>query len=227
MQTPPEIFISYAWGDDQETGESREQLVDSICEKLTNLGMNIIRDKKEVQYKSNITEFENRLGRGNYIILVISHKFLRSHHCMYEVLKITEHRDVYKRIFPIVLADAGIYDEEDILDHIDFWNSEIERLQTRIKRTGNIVYINNIQQQLRSFAEILRLFDDFTQLLKDLNTLSPETLKNSDFKELREALEKQIETDKSEKTDPSEQPAATAPLYPRPSSRIQASSRQM
>jgi hypothetical protein len=207
MSTAPEIFISYAWGDEKETGESREQIVDSICNKLEGLGMNIVRDKKEVRYKGNITEFENRLGSGNYIILVISHKFLRSRHCMYEVLKISEHRDVYKRIFPVVLPDAKIYNEEDVLDHIDFWNSEIERLQARIKRTGNIVYINNIQQQLRSFGEILRLFDDFSRLLREMNTLSPEILKDGDFKELRDALEKQIEEDRRKGTAGTTPPA--------------------
>jgi len=114
---------------------------------------------------------------------------------MYEVLRIAAHKDVYKRIFPIVLSDARIYDKVEVLDYIDFWNSEIERLQERIKRTSNIIYTKNVQEQLRTFGEILRLFDDFVELIQEMNTLSPAIHQGTAFSDLEATIRKQIEAD--------------------------------
>ena len=39
-----EIYISYAWGDSKEEGESREAIVDQVYDQLTQLGLHILQD---------------------------------------------------------------------------------------------------------------------------------------------------------------------------------------
>lgn len=74
-----EVYISYAWG-----GES-EIIVTEICQQLQNNKVKYYIDKKDIAYKDSIREFEERLGAGDYVILVVSDKFLKSKDCMYEL----------------------------------------------------------------------------------------------------------------------------------------------
>lgn len=91
-----EVYISYAWG-----GES-EIIVTEICQQLQNNKVKYYIDKKDIAYKDSIREFEERLGAGDYVILVVSDKFLKSKDCMYEFLQIKNAGNIYERIFPIV-----------------------------------------------------------------------------------------------------------------------------
>lgn len=98
------VFISYAWG-----GE-REEIVDQIDRSLQERGLKILRDKRDLGYRGSIREFMERIGQGNCVIVVVSDKYLRSPNCMFELVEIAENKQSYDRIFPVVLADADIYD---------------------------------------------------------------------------------------------------------------------
>lgn len=67
-----EIYVSYAW-----RGES-ESIVDQLCQVFAIKGYKIIRDKSAVAYKDSIKSFMDRIGRGKFIIAVISDKYMKS-----------------------------------------------------------------------------------------------------------------------------------------------------
>ena len=184
-----EIFISYAWGDSQEEDESREDIVDLIDKTFTEKGFILIRDKKYLGYRGNIAEFEKRIGNGDYIILVITDKFLKSKHCMNEILQIKNIGNVYERIFPIVLKDALIYNEEERIDYLNYWDNEISKLQRKIKKIKNFVAIEETIKTITLYSDIRRIFDEITDILKNMNTLTPEIHQESNFSSLIEAIE--------------------------------------
>ena len=107
------VVVSYAWG-----GES-ERTVDELERAFAACGIRIVRDKKNLDYRDAIEAFEQRIGRGQCIVLVISDKYLRSEHCMYELVEADRNRNLRDRIFPIVLADAQIYRTIDRLNYIN------------------------------------------------------------------------------------------------------------
>lgn len=183
------IYISYAWGDSTEERESREKIVNEIYDSLKENGFNIIRDKEDLAYKENIKEFEEHIGRGDYIILVISDKFLKSEHCMYEFLKIKEKGDIYSRIFPIILEDAKIYNEIDRIDYINFWDKKINDLNEKIKTITNSIGISSIIEKINQFHDIRRIFGDITDILLNMNTLTPAMHRENDFKILKTLLQ--------------------------------------
>jgi internalin A len=115
------VFISYAWG-----GE-REEIVNQIDQELQKRGVKIIRDKRDLGYKGSISEFMERIGRGNCVIVVISDKYLRSPNCMFELVEIAEGKQFHDRIFPIVLADANIYDPIKRIEYVRHW--EVKRAE--------------------------------------------------------------------------------------------------
>jgi GTPase SAR1 family protein len=182
-----EVFISYAWIKATTGAKTHDSIVSDI-EKALKKDFNVAIDKKHIKYKDNIKEFEERLGKGDKIVLVISDNFLKSKHCMYEVLKIQEKGNIYNRIFPIVLSDANIYDSHSAADYIKHWENEAEKLNKKLKSLKTQANTTAIRTDLDNFTKFRAMFDDFRGLLSNMNTLSPETHKGKNFKDLLTAL---------------------------------------
>jgi hypothetical protein len=179
-----EVFVSYAWG-----GES-ERMVDELEKAFTERGIRIVRDKKELDYKGSIEAFEQRIGQGQCIVLVISDKYLRSEHCMYELVEADRNRNLRDRIFPLILTEAQIYKAIDRLNYIKYWDEQIEQLDLAIKNTKIMANLSGITSDLDKYASIRASIDHLTDLLSDMNTLTPEMHAASGFSTLIDAVER-------------------------------------
>lgn len=184
------VFVSYAWG-----GES-ERNVDNLERAFAEYGICIVRDKKSLDYKDSIKVFEQRIGRGERIILIISDKYLRSEHCMHELIKVNENHNLCDRIFPVVLADAHIYSPLDRLNYIKYWDEKIQKLNLAIKGVNVMTNLANIMANLEKYACIRASFDYLTDLLSDMNTLTPEMHAISGFSALISAVEQSMDVTK-------------------------------
>lgn len=194
-----DIFISYAWSGSSTDLITSEQVVSNI-EKALKKDFNVIIDKKDLKYKSNIQDFEDRLGKGNKIVLIICDKYLKSKHCMYEVMKIKENGNVYDRVYPIILKNATtIYDSSTTLDYIIHWEDELQKLNEKIKRLRSQTHINQIRNDLDNYTNFRLMFDDFRGLLSKMNTLTPEIHQDTNFKALLNLL-KEKQTKKNNKS---------------------------
>ena len=79
LKAPPEIFVSYAWGDDSsEDARKHTEVVDLLCETLSKDRWNIIRDKTTMRPGDLISGFIKRIGLADDVIVVLSDKYLRS-----------------------------------------------------------------------------------------------------------------------------------------------------
>lgn len=111
---PRQVYISYAWGDDQSPeGRRREELVDRLCVLLERDGYQVFRDKKSMRHGDQISEFMLAIGRGSRIVVVLSDKYLRSPYCMHELYLIYQRalgnkEEFLRRIVTGVLDDARI-----------------------------------------------------------------------------------------------------------------------
>jgi GTPase SAR1 family protein len=182
-----EVFISYAWNKKAKGKKLQDPIITAIQKALEN-DFKVVIDKEEVDYKDNIQEFEERLGRGQKVVLVVSDKFLKSSHCMFEVLKIKERGNVYERIFPVVLEDATIYNSNEAAKYIKHWESEIKKLNNTLSSLNSKANTETIQFDLNNFTSFRAIIDDFRGLLSKMNTLSPETHLGTNFKALVSAL---------------------------------------
>jgi tetratricopeptide (TPR) repeat protein len=163
------VFVSYGWG-----GES-ELIVDELEQALAKHGISVTRDKKEIEYKGSIKDFEQRIGRGQCVILVISDKYLQSEHCMYELLEVDKSQNLRDRIFPIILNDARIYDPIDRLKYITYWEKRHKQLNSAIRENiDELSDLSGIFSELDRYRRIRASIDHLTDLLHDMNTLTPE-----------------------------------------------------
>jgi len=185
------VLISYAWG-----GES-EEIVNKIDRSLQNRGIKIIRDKRDLEYKGSIKEFMERIGQGNCVIVVVSDKYLRSPNCIFELVEIAENKQFHDRIFPVVLADANIYDPVKRLDYIKHWEAKRAELAEAIKSVDP-ANLHGIRDDIDNYDRFRDKISGLTSILKDMNTLTPEMHKDSDFDSLYEAIQERMQSGDSQ-----------------------------
>ncbi len=179
------VFISYAWG-----GES-EEIVNHIDQALQQRGLKIIRDKRELGYKGSISAFMERIGQGNCVIVVISDKYLRSPNCMFELVEIAEGKQFHGRVFPVVLSDANIYDPIRRLEYVRHWEIKRGELAQAMKEVDP-ANLQGIREDMDLYDRIRDKVSGLTSILKDMNTLTPDLHRDSDFSEIYTGIERRM-----------------------------------
>jgi hypothetical protein len=196
-----QVYISYAWG-----GES-ERIVNELDSNLQSSGIRIMRDKRDLGFKGLIRDFMQQIGRGYAVVVVISDKYLRSPNCMYELVEIARNKDIYDRIFPIVLADADIYNPVSRIKYIKHWEDKLKELDEAM-RTVSAANLQGLREEMDSYDEIRDNISNLTFLLKDMNTLTPEMHENSNFAIMISALKKRLSDEIEELVSPKPERAA-------------------
>ncbi|MEH2393211.1 MAG: COR domain-containing protein [Nostoc sp.] len=186
MEFEKEIFISYAWG-----GES-EQFVNQLDETLQAKEIKIIRDKRDLGYKGLIKAFMERIGRGKCAIAVISDKYLKSPNCMFELVQIAKNGEFGDRIFPIVLPDAQIYDAIDRLKYVEYWENKVQELDAALKKVS-AANLDGFREDIDLYAEIRQYLPRLANILKDMNTLTPDIHSKSEFESLLNAIAQRLD----------------------------------
>lgn len=179
------VFISYAWG-----GES-EKVADEIETQLKAEGIDLIRDKVDLGFKGLIREFMAKIGQGNLVVLIISDKYLKSKNCMFELLEVAKKGEFHKRVFPIVLPDANIYDSLVLIDYYHFWQQKISELNAKIKTLNDLSDTRKILEELDLYTNIRGAIDDLAGRLSNMNTLTLEIMRSSLYQPLIHSLRSQ------------------------------------
>lgn len=182
------VFISYAWG------EEREEIVNEIDQALQKRGLKIVRDKRDLDYKGFISQFMERIGRGDCVIVVISDKYLRSENCMFELVEIAENKQFQDRIFPVILAEAEIYKTSKQLEYIKYWEQQINEIKEGIKGVDP-TNLQGIYAKLNLYDRIRDKISNLIAVLSDMNALTPAVHRDSDFSALYEAVVKRMRSD--------------------------------
>ena len=180
-----QVYISYAWG-----GES-ERIVNELDADLQTRGILVVRDKRDLGFKGMIRDFMQQIGRGHAIIVVISDKYLKSPNCMFELVEIAKNKDLYDRVFPIVLGDADIYNPVNRIKYIKHWEEKLKELDEAMRSVSS-ANLQGMRDEIDSYDEIRDNVSNLTFFLKDMNTLTPEMHENSNFSILINALEKRL-----------------------------------
>lgn len=135
----PEIFVSYAWGEDSsEEARQRTEVVDRLCETLGRDRWNIIRHKTDMRPGDLISGFMKRIGLADHVIVVLSDKYLRSPYCMTELHSIYqrsvgEKEDFQRRIIPLVLDDARFGTWRDRVTHAEHSEAEFKAMEEKFR----------------------------------------------------------------------------------------------
>jgi internalin A len=190
-KSTPEIFISFAWGDNSSEARKRTEVVDRLCETLGQHGWNILRDSNALRSGDLISGFMKRIGLADHVIVVLSDKYLRSPYCMTELYSIYqrsvgEKEDFLRRIIPLRLDDARFGTWRDRLVYTKHWRAEFEEMELHFKDLAEADFrlYKAMQEWHNRIGDMLAYVNDklhphgFDEIVKD------------DFGELRQMLER-------------------------------------
>ena len=173
----PEVFISYKWGGDSEA------LVDEIQSRLEERGILVTRDKSEVRYRDSVEQFMRRIGTGKCVVVVLSREYLQSKNCMFELTEIASRAEFASRVYPIVMPDAAIFDPISRLGYVKYWEDQRAALDQAMREVGQ-EYLQGIREDLDLYEKIRNTIAGLMDVLADMNTLTPEIHKGTDFEQL-------------------------------------------
>jgi TIR domain len=166
-------YVSYAWADESDI--TREEKVDKLCEDAKDKGVSIVRDKTTLSRGDQISEFMNKIGKGDRIFIFLSEKYLHSPYCMFELFEIWRNNRQDKpeflrhvRFFTVDGAKIGKPDEW--LNYTKFWQHERDRLREKIEIVGwrdageeVIRAFRNMETFAGKISDVLALFADVVQ----------------------------------------------------------------
>ncbi len=194
----PAIYFSYAWGDGEENGESREEIVNQLYESLKKEGFHLKRDKMDLGYRGLISEFMREIGKSDLIVVVISDKYLRSPYCMHELNEIyrnsrEEQAEFAKRIFPIRAESLKMSDPLVLKTYLKHWAEE-ENKWSDLVRDPELKKLG--EGPLKQYVRIQKINENFGDLfifLQDMNAMSKNLLAENDFAIVKDAIRQRMQ----------------------------------
>ncbi|HSL27701.1 MAG TPA: hypothetical protein VK900_00765, partial [Anaerolineales bacterium] len=100
-------------------------------------------------------------------------------------------RQFHDRVFPVVLADANIYDPVQRLEYVKYWETKRAELGQALKQVDP-ANLQGIREELDLYNRVRDKISGLTSVLKDMNTLTPDIHRNSDFDLLFDAVERRV-----------------------------------
>jgi internalin A len=196
-EKPREVFISYAWGDDTPAGKIRDQAVEGLYAALKEDGFHPIRDRNEMRSGDRISDFIRRLTRADYVVAIISDKYLRSTYCMHEIYKLWQRcqgdaDDMLQRVMPIVLPEVRIGNVRERLPYMKHWAEEAKSLEELV-RDPDLRPSRESWEEVRLIREFAHHVDGILVFLQDV--LMPRRLEvhlDDGFQSVPDALRRRM-----------------------------------
>lgn len=177
----PIVYVSYSWSQSKE--------MDDICLALETHSIKYKRDKKDCGYRQNIKRFEEEIGKGNIVIAVLSDKYLRSIHCMYELSSLIENGHIEDRLFPIVYID--VHDAKSMKEYLTYWveeyNKRVELISTFPAGQGR-----GAIDELSRCDTIICSISKLWSYISKYNTSTPEDIKAENYCSLINSIKEKL-----------------------------------
>lgn len=184
------VFLSYCSAD--------SDLADIIDEFLNQyVYISVSRYTRNVGYKMSFKQFMNSLSEHDFVILIITDKYLKSRACLYEINELISDRDYSKKIIFIIVNEndkkyykeeistnlfANIYSFEGRLSYTHYWENEYERYYNK---TELIKSENAKIEAFKELREIRRIIDNdigpFLEYISDAKGMSFDEMYTSGF----------------------------------------------
>jgi len=189
------IFLSYCSAD--------SDIIDIIDTKLMNhfnRKVTISRYERNVKYRDSFKVFMNSIKDHDFVVTVISAKYLKSRACMYEVNELISLPDFQNRLLFIVLSDedkeyykicppesiaANIYNPVGRNEYMIYWKNKYEELYAQRNLIGNVTINRDLDVAIYETKKILdNDLQNFLSYIADARGIPFKELLQADFNEL-------------------------------------------
>lgn len=196
LKRPP-IYISYAWG---QTDSEEEKVVNALCDALTSLKYEVVRDRDYLKYLDNLPAFLKTIGNGGYVVSIIGDKYLHSENCMIEASYMAHKGDLKLRVIPVLLSTLkGVFKIETrnhlITELQQYWKPKEEKLQKALEEKKYPQGFISMRQDASALTQLLNYLSEFIHHLGTAFRISSQEHIDENFKILIERLKERIDED--------------------------------
>ena len=157
------IFLSYCWKD--------ESIANSVEKIFGEKGINLVRDIRDLRYKSSIKEFMKQIRKGDYSFIIISEDYLKSLNCMYEMGEFIKDESYKDRILPIVKKGTNIFNAIGRLEYSIYWQNEYKTLEQKANQLENI-HRSSVNMDLIRIEKIRQDLPVVLDYISDINVIT-------------------------------------------------------
>jgi tetratricopeptide (TPR) repeat protein len=185
-----DVYISYAGNDENDAYEnSRDEIVKKLCEQLQQNNLRPIEYKTDVTYKTNLKNFMLDIAYGDFVIPLISKKYLTSEYCMFEAIEFYNRnkREFEEKLFPIVLQDANFFSDDAHIDYFTHWDDLYNKLYEKLKGKDP-QKLMSLHEKAKMYREISENIDEFMSRIEVLAQLPNKTIKQNNYQPVIDAI---------------------------------------
>lgn len=176
------VFLSYC----QKDSRIADLLDNTISTKISSDIISITRDTRDVEYNQSFKRFMDSIQDHDYVIMLISDRYLKSRNCLYEVLETIKDNRFKDRLAFIVLSDedskwlddsseiigAKVYSPQDQAQYTLFWRNKEKEIRDKIDEIGDPAYSIELSRELKHIQKILLDLQDLLSFLSEYKGLS-------------------------------------------------------
>lgn len=186
------VFLSYC----QKDGCIADILENEISPQLKNVV--ITRDIRDVKYKESFAEFMQTIGLHDYVISIISDKYLKSRNCMYELVEVMRDRNFDNKLLFITISDddltyyddrsssnkANVYTLEGQTEYIMYWKNEESMIKKQIELIDDPMHSVEHSKELGIIKKIQLDIVEFMSYLRDRKGIAFNEMHSSEFSDI-------------------------------------------
>lgn len=197
------VFLSYCQKD--------KGIADIIDTKLPQIEkrIEITRDIRAVGYGESFSEFMQTISDKDFVISIVSDRYLKSRNCMYEVCELMRNRKFREKLLFLVVDDedekycypndrpqngekigAHIYDPIKQVDYLKYWKEKEAEMDSIIREIDDPVISQNQNIELEIIRKIEDNIKDFMKDLSDRKGIGFEEMLASNFKDIKYFIKK-------------------------------------
>jgi internalin A len=138
----------------------------------------------------SISRFMGRIGAGDRVFVILSDKYLRSPHCMFELSEIwrnsKQDRGVFlQKVRVYALPETKIWEARDRADWASYWKDKYKELDQRVRDQGTDILGKSGSRRLYQFlCFYTQVFDILEALTGIVHPRSMDQLREYGFRDL-------------------------------------------
>lgn len=176
------IFLSYSWND--------FEVANQLDNYFMQLGIKLIRDIRDVEYRQNLKEFIKSIRSCDFVIMLISDSYLRSFNCMTEVIEAIKEVSYSQKIIHVILGNLDINSPKSRINYTNFWKESSDQFEESLKILNESTKLPHIED-LRKYRKIEFEIGSFLQEVSNFKYLTFKQLKEQNFIPILEIVDKQ------------------------------------
>lgn len=193
------VFLSYCHKDKPIMNVIKQSLEKEPYIKLTV-------DEEQLGYKSDLTEFMKTIKNHDFAVAIISHSYLQSKNCMYEITELMKDDNYIEKLLFVILSDderqfydeeitqvkPNIYGVEGRLEYIKYWKSKETELNDHLRDLEDHSIVPMLPNELNKISIIARHCDKILSELANKMGVSFKVMYKSDFNDMKKIVLKRI-----------------------------------